>query len=460
MPVCPGFELIRILGAGAMAVVYEARSSGRGEIVALKILREEYAVDRECVHRFEREVRIAGRIRSRHVPKVFGLVHTEEGIPCMIMERLVGKSLSKVLEERGTLSVPESVKCMMQICAALANAHAVGVVHRDLKPSNVFFAEEAGSVVVKVMDFGLSKLEGDIELTGVHATFGTPRYMSPEQIRSPKLADQRSDLWALGVMLYRMLSGRYPFAAQGYAAVLSAIANTEPIHLADVMPDLDRLVASVVMNLLKKDPALRYQDVQELVSALQRFLEESGTLDTSDGDMSMPFLPTIPAPSMSEMTEPIPSSAPASSPKRYAMIPTPTNASRMNWTIMASDAPPTLRPADGPPVDDVVLASMRPPRWRVPVALAAIATMVVGFVLGAVSRAPSVPSGGFATQAAPPPTAERVEVPSVSAAPAVPASLDAPVASAQAVRTAVPTATAKGASMKERAFFGRKQGAH
>lgn len=280
-PDVAGYEIVSILGQGSMSIVYEARrrpktlggaaEEASGPHIALKALREQYAFDPECVSRIEREVRIAACIQSRHVPKTFGLIVSRDRIPCIAMELLTGKSLAELLDERGTFSIEDTLDCVFQICAALRAAHPLGVVHRDLKASNIFFAEEAGKVVVKVMDFGLSKLEGDIELTAQSALFGTPKYMSPEQVRSATLADARSDLWSLGVILYRMLSGRYPFDEPGYAAVLSAICSREPVHLGELRPDLDRLLTTVVMNLLKKDPALRYQDVDELESALRRF---------------------------------------------------------------------------------------------------------------------------------------------------------------------------------------------
>lgn len=290
-PDVEGYEIVSVLGQGAMSIVYEARPRTNappgaaaqlgGQHIALKALREQYAFDRECVARLEREVRIAACIQSPHVPKTFGIVVSRDRIPCIAMELLTGRSLADLLDERGTFSVAETLDCVFQICAALRAAHPLGVVHRDLKASNIFFAEESGKVVVKVMDFGLSKLEGDLELTAQNALFGTPKYMSPEQVRSATLADARSDLWSLGVILYRMLSGKYPFDERGYAAVLSAICSREPVHLSVVMPELDRLLATVVMNLLKKDPALRYQDVDELEGALRTFAESESQRDVS-----------------------------------------------------------------------------------------------------------------------------------------------------------------------------------
>lgn len=381
-PDVEGYEITGIIGEGSMSVVYEARLLRDGSEVALKVLREPYAFDDECVSRLEREVRIAACVHSPHVPKTYGLVRTSTGIPCIAMERLRGKSLAEILHWRGTFSVAETLDCTFQICAALRAAHPLGVVHRDLKPSNIFFAEEGESLTVKVMDFGLSKLEGDLELTGQHALFGTPKYMSPEQVRSAKLVDPRSDLWSLGVILYRMLSGKFPFDGAGYAAILSAILMREPPHLTTVMPHIDRLLGAVVMNLLKKDPSLRYQDVDELESALRTFTRSDSERQLVDDVFEVEA---------------------ALASERTSGLLAPTNEHSLGLPIAtgASMVPVAFDRETRGHLDEEALRRMKPSRLPAVMALAAFGALVAMFSFGVVQ------AGAAAAAGTPAPTRER-----------------------------------------------------
>ncbi len=194
------------------------------------------------------------------------------GSPYILMEYLVGRDLAAVLNESGPLSIADAVECVLQACAGIADAHALGIVHRDVKPSNLFLTQrQDGSRLIKVLDFGLSKAvdpstPNAARLTKTAAVFGSPAYMSPEQIRSSKHVDARADIWSLGVILYELVTNELPFNAQTIGALLSAVAADEPSVLTSSR-DLD----VIVRRCLEKDVTKRYQVVTELARALATF---------------------------------------------------------------------------------------------------------------------------------------------------------------------------------------------
>ena len=203
------YELLRTLGEGGMAVVFEARQKDSGQRVAVKVLAPELARDPELVARFDREARAVGRMRTRHVAHVIEVAETDHGVPFMVMDFLDGRDLSSELEARKALPVAEAVDYILQTAAAMEEAHRAGIVHRGLKPANLFLTNEGSLRCVRVLDFGISKLIGEAsKLTGAGAVMGTVIYMSPEQVRSSSDVDHRADIWSLGVILYELLAGR------------------------------------------------------------------------------------------------------------------------------------------------------------------------------------------------------------------------------------------------------------
>jgi serine/threonine-protein kinase len=253
-----------------MGIVYEANDLRSGRRVAMKLLRPSVLAVPEAVQRFEREARLAAQLMSQNVARVLDVAF--QPVPFIVMELLEGHDLSEELEERMTLPVEEAVEFTLQACAGMAEAHALGIVHRDLKPSNLFLCDSQGALVVKVLDFGVSKAltETDSRVTVTQASFGTPLYMSPEQVRSVKNVDARTDVWSLGVILYEMLVGRPPFEGTATAAAAAIVADpiTPPHKLrADIPLQLD----AVVMKALEKDPSTRFQNVQALTAALMPF---------------------------------------------------------------------------------------------------------------------------------------------------------------------------------------------
>jgi eukaryotic-like serine/threonine-protein kinase len=253
-----------------MGVVLEARHLRLEQSVAVKLLRPQVRSMPEVMARFEREGRAVARLQSSHVARVLDIDVLDDGSPFMVMELLRGRELGNELIVRKTLPIREVVGYMLQACAGMAEAHRMGIVHRDLKPSNLFLVEHEGQRTVKVLDFGISKLAGDINtsVTTTASAFGTPLYMSPEQVRSVKNVDHRADIWSLGVVLYEMLTGAPPFNYDSATAILAAIIADKPVLVQKLRPDIPAGLAAVVMRSLEKDPSARFADVGEFAAAL------------------------------------------------------------------------------------------------------------------------------------------------------------------------------------------------
>ncbi|MBK9001150.1 MAG: serine/threonine protein kinase [Myxococcales bacterium] len=266
----------RVLGVGGMGVVVAARHAQLGSRVALKFLLPEAAADGNVCARFMREAQTVTRLTGEHVARVLDVGTLPTGAPYMVMEYLEGRDLGRILEERGALSVPDAIDYLVQACEAVAQAHAAGVVHRDLKPSNLFVTRGAdGSPLIKVLDFGISKAMArgleDSQLTNTSGFLGSPQYMSPEQIRSAKHVDMRSDIWSLGVILHELLTGRPPFDAQTAGAVLANIIGDSPPAPSALRPEIPRELDAVVARCLEKDVRRRYATVGELVRDIAAF---------------------------------------------------------------------------------------------------------------------------------------------------------------------------------------------
>lgn len=256
-------------GAGMMGVVVEA-VRGDGERVALKILRPEVYASPEIRARLAREAAIVFRLASPHVVRVFDYGETAEGLPFFAMELLEGADLYTLAQAGHVFSIAEAVSLIRQACAGVAEAHALGVVHRDLKPQNLFLARGRDGVErLKVLDFGISKVVGDdAHLTATQTTLGTPAYMSPEHVRSARTIDARSDVWALGVVLFELLTQRLPFGGESAHAVIAAIIADEPLRLRALRPDIPGSLEAIVHATLVKDPARRIASVTALSNAL------------------------------------------------------------------------------------------------------------------------------------------------------------------------------------------------
>lgn len=273
------YQVESVLGAGGMGIVVSARHLDLGQRVALKLLRSVFATNTDVIARFQREARALAGIRSEHVVRVHDVARLESGAPYLVMEHLTGKDLDQLLRARGPLPIAEAIDYVLQACEAIAEAHATGIVHRDLKPANLFLTTRAdGSSLVKVLDFGISKLTGlnDVgvpegSLTSTSEILGSPWYMSPEQLRSFKNVDARTDVWALGVILYRLITGRQPFDADSLSACITKIVADPPIPLRLHRPDAPLELESLILRCLEKDTARRVQNIAELARGVFPF---------------------------------------------------------------------------------------------------------------------------------------------------------------------------------------------
>ena len=278
------YKVERVLGAGGMGIVVAATHVHLGQRVALKFLLPAACREPGAVARFLREGRAAVRIQSEHVARVtdVGILDgsprdgqdgsARDAVPYMIMEFLHGTDLAEVLRARGPLPVADAIDFVLQACEAVAEAHALGIVHRDLKPANLFLTTRAdGSSLVKVLDFGISKTSHKGTLashTAGELVMGSPRYMSPEQMRSTRDVDARTDVWALGVVLHELVSGLPVFDADTMIGLSALVATGAPVPLRAVRPDVPEALERAVLRCLEKEPNHRMPSVAALAEAL------------------------------------------------------------------------------------------------------------------------------------------------------------------------------------------------
>jgi eukaryotic-like serine/threonine-protein kinase len=266
-----------VLGVGGMGVVIAAHHIQLDTRVALKLLLPGMLTNQEALTRFTREARAAIQMTSSHAARVFDVGTLESGAPYIVMEYLDGADLGTLLQQQGPLEVVDAVGFVLQACEAVAEAHALGIVHRDLKPSNLFLCRRAdGRRDIKVLDFGISKVAAlasapDQTLTQVTSLVGSPLYMSPEQIEAPHTVDTRTDIWALGVLLYELLSNKTPFCGNTLPQVSIKIAVRPPVPLRELRPEVADGLAAVIARCLEKDRTWRYANVGELALALLPF---------------------------------------------------------------------------------------------------------------------------------------------------------------------------------------------
>jgi len=270
------YRMERLLGEGGMGMVVAATHLGLGTPVALKFLHAALATNHNVVERFAREARASALLRGEHVCRVSDVGAFDDGSPFIVMELLNGRDLATILRENGPL--PANIVCdyLLQACIAIGEAHAQGIVHRDLKPGNLFLTMKPdGSPLIKVLDFGVAKApqDGNFSLTQTANVIGSPGYMSPEQLRSSKEADARSDIWSLGVTIYELIAGRQPWIAESITELTLRIAM-------DPLPPLPPLVppglGAVIARCMEKEPARRFANVGELAAALAPFSTANG----------------------------------------------------------------------------------------------------------------------------------------------------------------------------------------
>ena len=468
-PVQPGdilagkYRIERVLGAGGMGVVVVATHLDLLETRAIKFMLPEALTNADAVERFVREARAASLLKSEHVARVFDVGRLETGAPYMVMEHLEGTDLDVVLKCRGQLPIGEGVLYVLQTVEALAEAHGRGIIHRDLKPSNLFISARAnGSPSVKVLDFGISKIIGapsaDGDLTKEHTVLGSPHYMSPEQMRSSRDVDGRSDIWSLGVILYMILTAQRPFRGQHVGEIIARVMSGPPRppsrHRRDLPPEL----GAVIMRCLEREPEARFADVSELAKALLPFAPE-GSARLVEGIARIVVSPGRTAASLAmvaltdsqRLARVTPShrdaaleneEAPTAAASPAAIRPTP----------LVSDTP---APVTGEAGDRSSTLLFVPRRSRAPLAAAFVVTGLLGaLVTWGFTRqssdarvgspvASSIPAASLAISAAPPAASfasasPAAIAPPVSSAPEAPSASAAPSAKKRGPKIADP----------------------
>jgi serine/threonine-protein kinase len=265
------YRVGKLVGEGGMGSVYEGEHIRIARRVAIKVLRSEAAAKPELAARFQREARAAAKVSSKHICDVLDLGDLPNGDSYIVMEFLDGQDLDDRLKERGKMAPIDLALITYQLLDGLATMHDAGIIHRDLKPANVFLAKSSRRETVKILDFGVSKFQaseiGSTTATG--AVMGTPLYMSPEQARGLKDLDGRSDLYAVGVILYKALTAELPFRGENFNEILFKIALEEPPHVEDLDPEVDPDFAAIVETAMRKEPSERYQHARDFQEAIR-----------------------------------------------------------------------------------------------------------------------------------------------------------------------------------------------
>lgn len=268
------YQLVAMIGRGGMGSVWEARHATLGTRFAIKFIESEYADSQEARSRFDKEARAAATIQSKHAIQVFDHGVTGDGKPFIVMELLQGEPLDKRID-RGVLSLQDTARIIQQVCRGLTRAHEQGIIHRDLKPENIFLVKtpEDEDEIAKVLDFGIAKIQnqgnpGISSTTKTGAVLGTPFYMSPEQARGLRNVDHRTDLWSLGVIAFKCVTGKLPFDGESVGDLLVKIC-TAPIPLpSQFAPGIPSSFDAWFMRALEREPDRRFRNVQELGESL------------------------------------------------------------------------------------------------------------------------------------------------------------------------------------------------
>ncbi|AKT42994.1 serine/threonine-protein kinase [Chondromyces crocatus] len=377
------YRLERVLGRGGMGIVYAATHLPTQVVRAVKVMLPEAARHPRAVKSFLSESWTACALQGEHVVRVLD-VGEHRGLPFMAMELLEGRDLGAVLAERKALPAPEAAHYALQICEALTEAHVHGVVHRDIKPENVFLAHRPdGTTLIKVLDFGLAKVEA-IAFPAGSATpraslIGSPCFMSPEQILGDEI-DGRSDLWSLGVLLYRMVTSQLPFRSVGrvgIASLLAAILKADPMPPAELLPSIPAGLAAIILRCLDKNRDARYGSAPELAMALAPFAppEAAPTLArlkrAARSDLAPPVhVPRLPIPPVGLRRSSIPPAglvSPSIPPAAATRISAPPPSKPGFNPTLWSTVPPPSRPGFNPTLWSTVPPPSRPafndPLW-------------------------------------------------------------------------------------------------
>ncbi len=371
------YEITREIGRGGMAAVYEATHSDIGKRIAIKILSAEYVMSPVVIERFLREARATAAVRSPYICDVYDSGKLDDGRPFLVMELLEGESLYERMVRIRLFDPATTLRIVTHVARGLQKAHDASIVHRDLKPENVFITEDDdGQLVAKILDFGLAKFyapatEGGAQarLTREGAIFGTPAYMSPEQVQGQGTVDHRADLWALGCITYECLTGRTVWSTdKGIAMTFAQIASAPLPRLTKYRPDLPAEIQGWFERALARRIEERFQTAKELADALADALEDAPAIPSSDSlelvsrepsgalVLHVPVDDDTPAPEIvmpGASAQPAPvrgPSVPSASPSRADAQPSERQPSSLDAGLTLASAPPTPEPPGTEPV--------------------------------------------------------------------------------------------------------------
>jgi serine/threonine-protein kinase len=459
------YELVGLIGRGGMGSVWEGRHATLGTRVAIKFIEKEYADSQEARNRFDNEARAAATIQSKHAIQIFDHGVTHDGKPYIVMELLQGEALDKRIERLGRLSLQDTARILQQVCRGLGRAHERGIVHRDLKPENIYLVRgpDDEEEIAKVLDFGIAKIKKTDEHGGISsstktgAVLGTPFYMSPEQARGLRNVDHRTDVWSLGVIAFKCVTGRLPFEGESIGDLLVKIC-TSPIPVpSSFVPGLPASFDAWFARALERDPERRFSTVTELADALAYAagvsVRRGPGSSVSSGDTAYGRTVQAPASALGGATPPGP----------YGVSPSHGSG--------AAHAPAMHPPVHGPPGMGVTSAPLTsstglPRMSRSPLVasiIIGILALVAGIVLvtifvrrsriGADVTAKDQGSSSSALGASAPPSAASTKAPIAPADPAPTttaadpagtlAANASPTAAATTVATTKPTATGR-----------------
>lgn len=444
------YRLDRILGQGGFGTVYAGVHEWTGRPIATKVLDHSFSRQPEFVARFLKEARAAAKLAHPNVVDVLDMGREADGTVYLVLELLRGEELSAVLKRRGVLPITDALAHVLPIMDALAEAHARGIIHRDLKPANIFLSVDSfGRTIPKLLDFGIAKDQADAGLTHTGQVWGTPHFMSPEQASGLSDVGPAADVWSMGVVLFRCLTGKLPFHAQSTGGVLTKILTTRAPAIRTMAADLPEPVAEVIDRALEPDRGQRHPDMGAFLGALLAAAEPLGVLPSSLGELfarrdlarsstvisghdEAPGRETDPAEPPPTMSEPVRDLRAATPQTAHSAPPHPTPPTAA-LSMPATEVLPT-------PPTPLILRTSEPPRKSgAPRLLAAavggsVLTLLIAVVIvAAVMPSTSAPEDASSPGSASPPVTVEDERPAAPEPPrTVPAVAEAPTAAAAA----------------------------